>query len=175
MTHNPFAPPTSRVDDIAELPLREDYGFKLSGSLLWRVLILQTLLAMPLVGLLVLLEWPSNVSLIKLKPSLIYAAVALQMAVAMLAWSHGALFKIWGKRVRLPVPAWRRLSWLLLIFYIVLAVVNVAIAFFTSTAVWVQYKAFGPLLGVIAFCVVAPRLLPRPNPSFKRTGLRPAA
>jgi intracellular septation protein len=174
--HNPFAPPASFVADISESPFRVDYGLKLGGSILWRVLILQTLLGMPFVVLLSLLELPLDAPLIKLKPSFIYATVALVMAAAMLVWRPGALSMIWGGRMRLTAPAWRSLGWLLLSLYVLLAVANVVVAFSAPVELWVQYKSFGPLCVIIVFCMVVPRLLPRPNPSIERTaagGLRP--
>ena len=173
--HNPFAPPASSVDDIIEPSFRDDYGLKLSGSLAWRVLVLQTLLGMALVGFLTLLELPLDAALIKLKPSFVYAAMALLMAIATMVWRPGALSLIWGGRMRLPVPAWRRLGWLLLSLYPMLAVANVVFAFSAPLEVWLQYKVFGPLCAIIVFCIGVPRFLPRPNPSIERTpsGLRP--
>lgn len=157
---NPFVPPTSHVADIKSIRSRASAGFGLSASLLWRVLIVQTVLGMPVVALLFFADLPSTATLIKLKPSLIFVVTSFGLAVSLALTSRGALFFPWGGRLNLSGPIWRRLGWLFSGLYLALALANLGVAYFAPLETWVVYKLFFPLLAIVALCIAAPRALP---------------
>jgi intracellular septation protein A len=173
--HNHYAPPTAEVADSAEILQPPKYGLKLSGSLFWRILVLQFVLVMPMTFLLASSELNENLSFLKLKPSLIYASLVAVVAASLLVFRPGVLFLVWGVRLNLPIHSWRRFSWLFCVIYATLALANAAIAVAGTTEAWVQFKAYAPLLGLLVTCLAAPRLASRPNPSVKGTSRKRAA
>lgn len=157
---NPFAPPTSHVEDIKSVGSRASSGFRLSASLLWRVLIVQTILGMPVLALLSFAGGPSTETLIKLKPSLIFVVISFGMAVSLALTSRGILFFPWGDRLNLSSAVWRRLGWLFSSLYLALALSNLGVAYFAPLDAWAVYKLFFPLSAIVALCIAASRALP---------------
>ncbi len=170
---NPYAPPTANVEDILETGLRTDYGLKLSASLYWRVLVLQTVIVVPVAIMITFFDLGEGTAFLLLKPTLFFVVAATVIASSTRVFRPGLLFLVWGHRLRLQPSGWSRLSWSLFGFYLLLGVANICVAIAAPLAVWVQYKTYAPFLATIAFCAVAPRFLPRPNPSIEGTFQRP--
>ena len=164
---NRYAPPGSPVADIntAENSVRDDYGLKLSASLFWRVLVLQTVLAMPVVIWFAMSDLGESATLLKLKPSLIYIILVAAVGSSLLVFRPGLLFLVWGSRLNLSTSNWRRFSWSYCGLYLVLAITNAVVAVVAPVALWMQFKIFAGFFGVIALCLVAPRFLVRPKNS----------
>ena len=158
--NNPFAPPASHVEDIKGVNLQRSSGFRLSASLLWRVLIVQTALGMPAVALLSFADLANTATLIKLKPSLIFVVISVGLAASLALTSRGALFFPWGVRLNLSNVVWRWLTRLFSGLYLALAIANLGVAYSASVETWVVYKLFFPLLAITALCIAAPRALP---------------
>jgi len=158
--NNPFAPPASIVEDIKGLSSQRSSGFRLSVSLLWRVLIVQTAIGMPTVALLSFADLANTATLIKFKPSLIFIVISVGLAASLALTSKGALFLPWGARLNLSSLVWRWLTWLFSGLYLALAIANLGVAYSASVETWVVYKAFFPLLAITALCIAAPRALP---------------
>lgn len=162
---NPYAPPKSHVADIAGRPTRPTHGFKLGGSLYWRVLVLQILVGTPLVIWMTTTVSGQDATLLMLKPTIVYTLLAGTMAASLQVFRPGLLYFIWGHRLGLLPSAWRRFSWAYCCLYLALAVANVAVGMLAPMAAWVQFKLFVPLLSVPAFCLIFSRYLARPDTS----------
>jgi intracellular septation protein len=61
------------------------------------------------------------------------------------------LGKALGSETRVPEALWRRLNWLWIVFYAVLGVLNLIVAFNASQRTWVNFKVFGLTLLTAAF------------------------
>lgn len=61
------------------------------------------------------------------------------------------LGKALGAEMRVSEPTWRRLNWLWIVFYAVLGVLNLIVAFNASQRTWVNFKVFGLTLLTAAF------------------------
>lgn len=55
--------------------------------------------------------------------------------------------------VRIPAQTWRRLNWLWIVFYALLGVANLVVAFNASEQAWVNFKVFGLTALTMVFLV----------------------
>jgi len=161
-THNRYSPPASDVADAARQPAsRSIYGFGLSASLFWRIFVLQAVVGMPAVVLLRGSSLAATSIGNQLLPSLVYSVMVAFMAASLLVFRPGLLFLVWGNRLNLGVRSWRVLGWGYCGLFLALAILNAAVAITASVETWVTFKAFGPLIGAVGFCLVTPRVLPK--------------
>ena len=170
---NRYAPPSAKVEDFIEVPERSDYGMKLSASLLWRALLIHTVLATPLAILLTFLD--PSLEFIKLAPSLFFFVAASVLVISLLRSNPGLPFFVWGYRLHMSPRNWRRFTFSFCTIYLLLGIAHLGFALFAPMEVWLKLKALDPTFAVIALCLVVPHFLARPNPSFKRTRLRRSA
>ncbi len=91
---------------------------------------------------------------IKWKPTVLYAAFAIALLVGRYMMGRNLITAMMGKQVRLPEPVWDRLNIAWVVFFVVLAVLNLVFAFRFSTDVWVNFKLFGSL-GLTVLFVIA--------------------
>ena len=91
---------------------------------------------------------------IKWKPTVLYAAFAVALLVGRYMMGRNLITAMMGKQVRLPEPVWDRLNIAWVVFFVVLAVLNLVFAFRFSTDVWVNFKLFGSL-GLTVLFVIA--------------------
>src|SRR5689334_5879026 len=81
-----------------------------------------------------------NETFIKWKPAVLYWLFAVTLAVSQLAFRKNLIRSMVEKQESLPEPVWTRLlvSWI--VFFAVMGVVNLAVAFNFSTDTWVNFK-----------------------------------
>ena len=60
---------------------------------------------------------------------------------------------VMGKQLVLPEPVWPRLSVAWIVFFVVMAALNLLVAYRFSTDIWVNFKLFGTMGLTIAFVV----------------------
>ncbi|MFP5391722.1 MAG: septation protein A [Gammaproteobacteria bacterium] len=94
---------------------------------------------------------------IKWKPTIIYWVFALAMAIAQFGFRKNLVRQAMQAQLKLPDPVWDKvgLSWM--VFFAVLGVLNLLMAFVVfkgNTSAWVSFKAFGITAIVFAFIVV---------------------
>lgn len=80
---------------------------------------------------------------IVLKHTLVYGAFAL--SISWLGLRVTLVRAIWGKRLSLSAPQWRRCVVALAALFAGLAALNLTVAFRARLAVWLNYKLFGAL------------------------------
>jgi len=170
---NRYAPPSAKVEDVTEALERSDYGIKLSASLLWRALLIHMVLAIPLATFLTFSD-PSLES-IKLAPSIFFFVASSVLVISLLRSNPGLPFFVWGYRLHMPPRNWRRFTFSICAIYLLLGIAHLSFALFAPMEVWLKLQALDPTFAVIALCLVVPRFVARPNPSFKRTRLRRSA
>ena len=91
---------------------------------------------------------------IKWKPTVLYALFALGLLLSRYAFNKNGIQALMGKQVELPGAVWDRVNWLWVLFFLVMAVLNIWVASHFDTATWVNFKMFGTLGLTLVFIVL---------------------
>ena len=89
---------------------------------------------------------------IKWKPTVLYAAMAIALAVAVWLYKKNFLKMLLGSQLSLPEPVWMRLNLVWVVYCAFMAALNGYVAAFYSTEAWVNFKLWGyafPLVFII--------------------------
>ena len=90
---------------------------------------------------------------IKWKPTVLYAAMALALAVALWGMRKNVLKLMLGAQLQLPDGVWHRLNLAWIAYTLFMAAINAYVVLNYSTADWVSFKVWGyvfPLTFLIA-------------------------
>ena len=98
-----------------------------------------------------------NDTFIKWKPTVLYWLMAATLAAGQLIFRKNLLKSLMGSQMQLPEPAWRVTNWSWIVFFAVMGVLNLWVAFNFDTDTWVNFKLFGGL-GLMAVFVVSQAL-----------------
>ncbi|MBL8337875.1 MAG: septation protein A [Rhodoferax sp.] len=106
--------------------------------------------------------WLHDERFIKWKPTVLYAAIAVALSVAVWAFKKSFLKLMLGSQLELPDRVWQRLNVAWILYCVFMAVVNGYVALYFSTEAWVDFKLWGYVFP-IAFLVgqgfyIAPHL-----------------
>jgi len=106
--------------------------------------------------------WLHDERFIKWKPTVLYAAIAIGLAVAFWTFKKSFLKLMLGSQLELPDAVWGRLNVAWIIYCLFMAAVNAYVAVYFSTEAWVDFKIWGYVFPV-AFLVgqgfyIAPHL-----------------
>lgn len=93
-----------------------------------------------------------NETFIKWKPTVLYLAMAAGFLIAY-AFKRNPIEMMMKGQVVLPAHAWVNLLWAWVSFFVVMAVLNIAVAYSFSTEVWVDFKLFGSLGATLIFVI----------------------
>ena len=85
-----------------------------------------------------------NPAFIKVKPTLLYLLFAAVFAGALI-FKKAPLKALLGAQMELPEKTWRQLNAAWILFFLTMAVLNAAVAYFFSTEFWVNFKLFGAM------------------------------
>lgn len=100
---------------------------------------------------------------IKWKPTVLYAALALGLALAVWVWRKNVLGALLGAQLSLPEPVWARLNAAWVVYGLFMAALNAYVAAFFSTDAWMNFKLWGyvfPLVFLLGQGVYVARHLP---------------
>jgi intracellular septation protein len=89
---------------------------------------------------------------IKWKPTVLYAAMAIALAIAVWIYKKNFLKMLLGSQLSLPEPVWMRLNLVWVVYCAFMAALNGYVAAFYSTEAWVNFKLWGyafPLVFII--------------------------
>jgi len=100
-----------------------------------------------------------NETFIKWKPTVLYGSFAIVMIGGQLLFKKNAIQGILGKQIVLPAKTWKTLNLSWGAFFILLAAVNLFVAYTFSTDVWVNFKLFGIMGLILAFVFIQSILL----------------
>jgi intracellular septation protein len=89
---------------------------------------------------------------IKWKPTVLYGAMAIGLAVAVWVYKKNFLKALLGSQLSLPEPVWMRLNGLWVAYSTFMAIINGYVAAYFSTEAWVDFKIWGYVFPV-AFLV----------------------
>ena len=98
-----------------------------------------------------------NDTFIKWKPTVLYWLMAGTLAAGQLIFRKNLLKSLMGSQMQLPEPAWRVTNWSWIVFFTLMGVLNLWVAFNFDTDTWVNFKLFGGL-GLMAAFVIAQAL-----------------
>jgi intracellular septation protein len=90
---------------------------------------------------------------IKWKPTVLYAAMAIALAVAVWGMKKNFLKILLGSQLELPDSVWMRLNQSWIAYCVFMAAINGYVAAFYSTEAWVNFKLWGyafPLTFIVA-------------------------
>ena len=80
---------------------------------------------------------------IKWKPTVLYAAMAIGLAVAVWVLRKNFLKLMLGSQMELPDPVWRRLNIAWIAYCAFMSLINAYVAYYYSTEAWVNFKLWG--------------------------------
>ena len=106
---------------------------------------------------------------IKWKPTVLYASMAIALAVALWGMRKNILKLLLGSQLELPDPVWMRLNQAWIVYCTFMAATNAYVAALYSTEVWVNFKLWGyafPLVFIVAQGFYIARYI-KPDPSEK--------
>ena len=89
---------------------------------------------------------------IKWKPTVLYAAMALALGVAVWVYKKNFLKMLLGSQMSLPEPVWMRLNMVWVIYSAFMALINAYVAAYYSTEAWGNFKLWGyafPLVFIV--------------------------
>jgi len=139
---------------------------KLGLSLLWRVIALQLAFTIIFFVLLKNTELMSNPEFMQLKPSVLTAGYGLFLLMTTFILKNGLVYVVLGHRLNKNRIFWKKFTLALSVLYLLISILNFAVANAASVEFWLQYKTFGPLVLLLFFCVTAPRYIERFNSSL---------
>lgn len=93
---------------------------------------------------------------IKWKPTILYWVFAFALAIAQFGFRKNLIRQVMEQNIKLPDPVWAKLSLSWMLFFFLIGVLNVFIAFVVfkgDTSAWVSFKLFG-LTGIFFAFVV---------------------
>lgn len=97
----------------------------------------------------------NNPTFIKWKPTVLYWFFGAGLLISEMVFKKNFIKKMLGAQIELPEPIWLKLNLSWAIFFVVMGIVNlcVAFAFNFSEATWVNFKLFGFTAMMIIFAV----------------------
>lgn len=95
---------------------------------------------------------------IKWKPTVLYWSFAVALVAADLIWHKNFIKTMMGADIGLPEKVWRNMNLSWAIFFVVLGVINLYVAFNYSIDTWASFKLFGTM-GLMFVFVIAQSLV----------------
>lgn len=98
---------------------------------------------------------------IKWKPTVLYWLFAIALAFSALVLKRNLIRKMLESQISLPDVVWRRLNVAWATFFLLMGILNLAVAFNFSEATWVNFKLFGGMGLMLLFVLVQGAYLAR--------------
>ncbi len=97
----------------------------------------------------------NNPTFIKWKPTILYWCFGAGLLVAQFMFRKNLIKTMLGGQISLPEPVWFKLNLSWAVFFVVMGIINLAVAFAfgLSEAAWVNFKLFGFTALMILFAV----------------------
>ena len=91
---------------------------------------------------------------IKWKPTVLYLVFAAAFLVSMFIGKKSLTERMLGNAIDAPHVVWVKLNWAWIGFFVLMAVLNLYIAYTFSNDTWVNFKSFGSIGLMIIFLVI---------------------
>ncbi len=92
-----------------------------------------------------------NEAFIKWKPTILYWVFAISMAFSALILKKNPMKAMLGEQLTLPDPVWNKVNLSWIVFFAIMGVLNLVIAFNFPTDTWVNFKLFGGMGLMLVF------------------------
>lgn len=102
-----------------------------------------------------------NPMIIKWKPSITYLIFSAVLLVVQWSGKGNIVHKMLGSVFTMPNSLWNRLNIIWALFFIIMAILNLVVAYNFSDDFWVGFKLWGGLGGMLLFMIVQVFLLRR--------------
>lgn len=86
---------------------------------------------------------------IKWKPTVLYGAMAIALAVALWGYKKNFLKMLLGAQLELPVQVWGKLNVAWIAYCLFMAVLNGYVAAYFTTEAWVDFKLWGYVFPIV--------------------------
>jgi intracellular septation protein len=93
--------------------------------------------------------WLQDERFIKWKPTVLYFAIAVALAVAVWTFKKSFLKLMLGAQLELPDRVWMRLNVAWILYCLFMAVINGYVAAFFTTEAWVNFKIWGYVFPIL--------------------------
>ena len=90
---------------------------------------------------------------IKWKPTVLYWAFALALAVSEMFMGKNLIRAMMSAQMTLPEAVWKKVNLSWIIFFVLMGIANLYVAFNYSTDNWVNFKLFGGMGLLLAFAI----------------------
>jgi len=98
---------------------------------------------------------------IKWKPTVLYWLFASVLLVARQFFDRNLIRTMMAQQIRLPEPLWEHLNIAWIVFFALMGVLNLFVAFNFDTDVWVNFKLFGTMGLMLLFILAQGAVLAR--------------
>jgi intracellular septation protein len=105
--------------------------------------------------------WFHDETFIKWKPTVLYWTMGAALALAPWLFGRNLIQSLLGEQMELPAGVWSRVNLAWVVFFALMGVLNLWVAFRFSTETWVTFKLFGALGLTLVFAVVQALVLAR--------------
>ena len=95
-----------------------------------------------------------NEAFIKWKVTVLYAAFAIALWFSQFVSKKPLMKRLLGEAIELPEHVWNKVNFSWGLFFLIVGLLNVYIAFYLPTEIWVDFKVFGVLVLMLA-CTAA--------------------
>lgn len=109
--------------------------------------------------------WFHNANFIKWKPSVLYWTMAVALWLAQSVFRRNLLRTLIGEQLHLPSGVWQRLNFVWIVFFALLGLLNLYVAYNFPTSTWFTFKAFGVTGLMIVFMLAQGLYLSRHLPA----------
>jgi intracellular septation protein len=86
---------------------------------------------------------------IKWKPTVLYAGMALALALALWVWKKNVLHLLLGSQLNMSRAVWDRLALAWIGYFVFMSAINGYVALYYSTEDWVNFKIWGYVFPVV--------------------------
>ena len=93
-------------------------------------------------------------SFIKWKPTVLYWVMGASLLIGQLVFKKNGIKSLMGAQMSLPDAIWRKVNFSWVVFFALMGVINLWVAFNFSTSAWVNFKLFGGMGLMLVFVVV---------------------
>jgi intracellular septation protein len=87
--------------------------------------------------------WLHDETFIKWKPTILYWLFGSILLAGRLGWRRNLLQSLLGTQIAVEPRIWEQMLWLWIVFFAVIGVINLVVAFNFPTDLWVDFKLFG--------------------------------
>jgi intracellular septation protein len=94
-----------------------------------------------------------NDTFIKWKPTVLYWAFSVALIVSQLGFNKNLIEAMMGKQITLPHAIWGKLNLIWAVFFVLLGLLNLFVAYHYTTDQWVNFKLFGATGCLLVFIV----------------------